>query len=193
MKRTRLTTAALAAVVAGGLALTACSGGSSSTSSTTGAAGDKQITFMFRGGADEKTAYQAAIDKYTKDTGVKVNVIVTDADQYATKLQAAVAGNNVPDVFYIEQASLQSYVHSGVLMDITDKVKEQGVNLDNLWKYGVDSYRFNGKVQGTSDGKLYGLPKDVGPFAFGYNKTMLEQVFTIRPSLDDALVEGSTH
>jgi multiple sugar transport system substrate-binding protein len=129
---------------------------------------------MFRGGADEKAAYQAAIDKFTEDTGVEVQMTVTDADQYATKLQAAVSGNKVPDVFYIEQANLQSYVASGVLLDITDQVEEAGVDLDNIWEYGVDSYRFDGTLQGTPEGRLYGLPKDVGPFAFGYNKTMLE-------------------
>jgi multiple sugar transport system substrate-binding protein len=65
-------------------------------------------------------------------------------------------------------------VASGVLLDITDQVEEAGVDLDNIWEYGVDSYRFDGTLQGTPEGRLYGLPKDVGPFAFGYNKTMLE-------------------
>lgn len=169
MKKTRLLSLSVCAALAGTLALTACSSGGGGADD-----GAKKLTFMFRGGPDEKAAYQAAIDKFTTDTGVKVEMIVTDADQYATKLQAAVAGNKVPDVFYIEQANLQSYVSSGVLMDITDEVEASGVDLDNMWEYGVDSYRFDGELQGTPDGALYGLPKDVGPFAFGYNKTMLE-------------------
>lgn len=185
MKKSRILTAGLVAALVGTLALTACSGGDSGGDGGDG--GNKEITFMFRGGTDEKAAYQAAIDKYTADTGVKVNVIVTDADQYATKLQAAVAGNNVPDVFYIEQASLQSYVASGVLMDITDSVEASGVDLDNIWPYGVNSYRFNGEVQGTEDGALYGLPKDVGPFSFGYNKTMLEAAGIPLPDKDTPL------
>lgn len=163
----RLTTASAALAVAGALALTACgSGGGESDGET--------LTFMFRGGADERAAYQAAIDRFTEETGVAVRMTVTDVDQYATKLQAAVSGNNVPDVFYIEQANLQSYVASGVLMDITDQIEEAGVDLDNIWDYGVDAYRFDGTLQGTPEGRLYGLPKDVGPFSFGYNKTMLE-------------------
>jgi multiple sugar transport system substrate-binding protein len=161
---------AAAIVLAGALALTACSSGGGSEDG----GDDDALTFMFRGGADEKAAYQAAIDKFTEDTGVEVKMTVTDADQYATKLQAAVSGNKVPDVFYIEQANLQSYVASGVLMDITQQVEDAGVDLDNIWPYGVDSYRFDGTLQGTPEGALYGLPKDVGPFAFGYNKTMLE-------------------
>ncbi|WP_425955487.1 ABC transporter substrate-binding protein [Xylanimonas sp. McL0601] len=182
MNRKQVAAGAIVALV-GAMALTACS----SSDGGGDAGGAKEITFMFRGGPDEKAAYQAAIDKYTADTGVKVNVIVTDADQYATKLQAAVAGHNVPDVFYIEQASLQSYVASGVLMDITDEVAKSGVNLDNIWQYGVDSYRFDGKVQGTHEGKLYGLPKDVGPFSFGYNKTMLEKAGIPLPDKDKPL------
>ena len=181
MKRTKLMAVSACIALTGVLALTACSGDSSDDSSS---GGDKKITFMFRGGADEKAAYEAAIAKYTADTGVPVEMTVTDADQYATKLQAAVAGNNVPDVFYIEQATLQSYVASGVLMDITDAVAASGVDLDNIWPYGVDSYRFDGTVQGTSEGALYGLPKDVGPFSFGYNKTMLEAAGIPLPDKD---------
>ncbi|MCG7286824.1 sugar ABC transporter substrate-binding protein [Cellulomonas sp. ACRRI] len=169
---TTKTLRAAALALAGALALTACGSGGSDDGG--GSGGGDSLTFMFRGGADEKAAYQAAIDKFTEDTGVEVQMTVTDADQYATKLQAAVSGNKVPDVFYIEQANLQSYVASGVLLDITDQVEEAGVDLDNIWGYGVDSYRFDGTLQGTPEGRLYGLPKDVGPFAFGYNKTMLE-------------------
>jgi len=180
---TTKTLRAAALALAGALALTACGSGGGSDDGDGGSGGDA-LTFMFRGGADEKAAYQAAIEKFTADTGVEVKMTVTDADQYATKLQAAVSGNKVPDVFYIEQANLQSYVASGVLLDITDQVEEAGVNLDNIWDYGVDSYRFDGTLQGTPEGRLYGLPKDVGPFAFGYNKTMLEAAGIPLPDKD---------
>ncbi|WP_435738655.1 sugar ABC transporter substrate-binding protein [Cellulosimicrobium sp. PMB13] len=173
MRKSRLMAGVMAGIIVASTA--ACGSGSG---------GDDGLTFMFRGGPDEKAAYEAAIAKFTEETGVEVKMIVTDADQYATKLQAAVSGNNVPDVFYVEQATLQSYVGSGVLMDITDQVEEQGVDLDNIWEYGVDSYRFDGTLQGTPDGRLYGLPKDVGPFAFGYNKTMLEAAGIPLPDKD---------
>lgn len=175
MKKSRLTTV-VGIALATGIALTGCSSGDSGGSDT--------LTFMFRGGPDEKKAYEDAITRFTEETGVPVKMIVTDADQYSTKLQAAVSGNNVPDVFYLEQANLQSYVSSGVLMDITDQVAESGVDLDNIWSYGVDSYRFDGTLQGTPDGRLYGLPKDVGPFSFGYNKTMLEAAGIPLPDKD---------
>lgn len=180
MRKSRLIGGIAAALVATST-LAACGSGGGS------GADDGTLTFMFRGGEDEKKAYQEAIDRFTEDTGVKVKMIVTSADQYAQKLQAAVAGNKVPDVFYIEQASLQSYVSSGVLMDITDQVAEQGVDLDNIWPYGVNSYRFDGTVQGTAEGKLYGLPKDIGPFAFGYNADLLKEAGVDRPDPDEPL------
>lgn len=176
MRKSRLA-AGMVAVFALSTTLAACSAGSSTDD-------DGKLTFMFRGGEDEKAAYTAAIERFKAETGVEVDIVVTDADQYSTKLQAAIAGNNVPDVFYIEQASLQSYVTSGILLDITDKVEAQGIDLANIWEYGVDSYRYDGKVQGTPDGQLYGLPKDVGPFAMGYNKTMLEAEGIELPSTD---------
>ncbi|MFE5290999.1 ABC transporter substrate-binding protein [Isoptericola sp. NPDC056618] len=180
MRKSRLIAGIATALVAASTLAACGSGGGSGTD-------DGTLTFMFRGGDDEKKAYQEAIDRFTEDTGVKVKMIVTSADQYAQKLQAAVAGNKVPDVFYIEQASLQSYVSSGVLMDITDQVAEQGVDLDNIWPYGVDSYRFDGTTQGTPEGKLYGLPKDIGPFAFGYNADLLEKAGVERPDPDEPL------
>ncbi|MFD6137604.1 ABC transporter substrate-binding protein [Isoptericola sp. NPDC060257] len=180
MRKSRLIAGIATALVAASTLAACGSGGGSGTD-------DGTLTFMFRGGDDEKKAYQEAIDRFTEDTGVKVKMIVTSADQYAQKLQAAVAGNKVPDVFYIEQASLQSYVSSGVLMDITDQVAEQGVDLDNIWPYGVNSYRFDGTTQGTPEGKLYGLPKDIGPFAFGYNADLLEKAGVERPDPDEPL------
>lgn len=91
MKKRHLVVAT-ACVALGALTLAACGGSSGSSGSSSGGSA-KKITFMFRGGTDEKAAYQKAIDRYTAATGVQVEMIVTDADQYATKLQAAVSGN----------------------------------------------------------------------------------------------------
>ena len=180
MMKSRFTIAA-ATVLSTTLLLSACGGGGEAKP---GAEGDaKKITFMFRGGEDEKNAYQDAIDQYTADTGVEVEVIVTTADDYSTKLKAAITGRQVPDVFYIDPGSVQSFVNSGVIMDITEQVeKSETIDLDNIWAYGVDSYRYDGKVQGQ--GAIYALPKDIGPFSFGYNKTMLEEAGLPLPDKD---------
>ncbi|WP_117168281.1 ABC transporter substrate-binding protein [Paraliobacillus sediminis] len=158
------------------LLLSACAGGGSDSSSgSEDDGGDKELTFMFRGGEAEEEAYSKVIDQFEeKNPGVTVKMIVTAADQYATKLKASITGKQVPDVFYIDPGSVRSYVHSNVLLDLTEFVESNDdINLDNIWQYGVDSYRFDGETQGQ--GSIYAMPKDVGPFSLGYNKTMLEE------------------
>lgn len=159
--------------------------GACSSSSNGNADGKKEITFMFRGGPDEKTAYTAAIKKFEDShEGVKVKIINTDADQYATKLSAAVSGGNVPDVFYLDSGSIANYVDNGIIKDITEEVENADFDLDSIWKFGVDIYRYDGKTPGK--GALYGLPKDIGPFALGYNKDMFEEVGIPLPDKDKA-------
>lgn len=166
---------AAAAVTAVALAtITGCSSGAS------GSDGDT-ITFMFRGNDAEKAAYTAAIKQFEKDNDVKVKIIMTTPDDYSTKLKAAITGRQVPDVFYVDPGSVQAYVKSGIIKDITKEV-EASVDLDNVWEYGVDSYRFDGKLMGQ--GAIYAMPKDIGPFSFGYNKTMLEAAGVPLPDKD---------
>lgn len=174
--KTILTAAAIALST---IVLGACGSGSKDKSDSNG---NDELTFMFRGGEDEKKAYSAAIKKFEEAEDVKVKIISTDADQYATKLQAAISGGNLPDVFYIEQSSLMPYVDNGVLLDITDEVEKSDFDLSNVWEYGVNSYRYDGEKVGS--GALYGLPKDVGPFALGYNKQMFKDAGIELPDKD---------
>lgn len=159
------------------LVLAGCGGSKNANSSGKGdsGSGNKELTFMFRGGPDEQTAYKNVVKKFEDDhPGVKVKIIVTAADQYATKLKAAITGNKMPDVFYFESGDLKAYVNSGILLNLTPYLeKNEKVDLNNIWKYGIDLYRYDGNMAGQGD--IYGMPKDVGPFALGYNKTMFEK------------------
>ncbi|WP_312169608.1 sugar ABC transporter substrate-binding protein [Microbacterium sp.] len=156
--------------------ITGCSSGAA-------AGGDSDtLTFMFRGSDAEKAAYTAAIEQFEKDNDVTVKIIMTTADEYSTKLKAAITGKQIPDVFYVDPGSVQAYVKSGIIKDITKDV-EASVDLDNVWQYGVDSYRFDGALMGQ--GAIYAMPKDVGPFSFGYNKTMFEAAGIPLPSVDE--------
>ncbi|TYP71105.1 ABC transporter substrate-binding protein [Paenibacillus methanolicus] len=144
----------------------------------------KELSFMFRGGTDEQKAYTKVIEKFEADhPGVKVKITVTAADQYATKLKAAITGKKVPDVFYFNYGDLRAYVNSGVLADITEQIEgNSNIDIANIWEKGVNLYRYDGNVVGQ--GQLYGLPKDLGPFALGYNKTMFEKAGVPLPDKD---------
>lgn len=178
--------------------LAGCGGNNNAANSNTGNAGTtentatktedstetKELTFMFRGGTDEQAAYKKVVANFEADhPNVKVKIIVTAADQYATKLKASITGKSVPDVFYFESGDLKAYVNSGVLLDLTSYIEaNKDINLDNIWKYGIDLYRYDGTMAGQ--GNIYGMPKDVGPFALGYNKTMFEKAGIPLPDKD---------
>ena len=167
--------AAVGIIALAGTAITGCAGASASGGDT------NELTFMFRGNDAEKAAYTAAIKQFEKDNDAKVKIIMTTADDYNTKLKAAITGHKVPDVFYIGPGDVQSYAKSGVITDITKQV-ESAPNFGDIWDYGIDSYRYDGKVQGK--GSIYAVPKDLGPFSFGYNKTMFEKAGIPLPDKD---------
>lgn len=174
------------------LVLSGC-GGSSKEPAASGSASDsskpdsgekKEITFMFRGGPDDQKAYGATVKKFEADhPNVKVKIIMTAPDQYATKLKASITGKNVPDVFFYDPGDLKAYVNGGVLLDITKYTENNPkIEISKVWKHGVDIYRYDGKVAGQ--GNIYGMPKDLGPFAMGYNKTMFEKAGIPIPDKD---------
>ena len=132
------------------------------------------LTFMFRGGLDERAAYTQAIAEFERQNDVTVNVVVTDGDQYDTKLQAAILGQKTPDVFYFDSGKLKAYAINDVLQDMSPYLESAGTAVDELWPLAVDLYRFDGEIQGQGSA-IYGLPKDIGPFSFGYNRTMFEE------------------
>ncbi|WP_236355740.1 ABC transporter substrate-binding protein [Exiguobacterium chiriqhucha] len=159
-------------------ALAGCSGDEA------GADGKVELTFMFRGNPEELKAYQATVKRFEEaNKDVKVTMVQTAPDQYDTKLKSAIAGRKIPDVFFYNPAQVKAYVNSGVLLDITEAVEtSEDVKLDDIWEKGVDKYRFDGKTLG--EGAIYGLPKDLGPFALGYNKTMFEDAGIPLPDKD---------
>lgn len=184
--------AGLAVTMAGALALSACSssgstGNASEEPDTSGGDAPNELTFMYRGSDYDKAAYEAAIEKFEAETGASVTMIITDADQYATKLQAAIAGGKVPDVFYVEPGRIQGYVYANVLADLSEYVDQAVV--DNIWDFGTEAYRFDTATgeRGNPDSALYGLPKDVGPFGFGYNTVLFDKLGLEHPSADEPL------
>jgi multiple sugar transport system substrate-binding protein len=146
--------------------------------------GKTAITFMFRGQPKELEAYTATVKRFEESNpDVKVTLVQVAPDQYDTKLKAAIAGKKIPDVFFYNPAQVKAYVNSGVLKDITEFVEgSEDVKIDDIWEKGIAKYRFDGETLG--EGAIYGLPKDLGPFALGYNKTMFEEAGIPLPDKD---------
>jgi multiple sugar transport system substrate-binding protein len=160
------------------------SGCSSSKEEKASSDGKVELTFMFRGNPEELKAYKATVKRYEEvNKDVKVTMVQTAPDQYDTKLKSAIAGRKIPDVFFYNPAQVKAYANSGILLDITEHVEGSAdVKIDDIWEAGVNKYRFDGTTLGQ--GSIYGLPKDLGPFALGYNKTMFEEAGIPLPDKD---------
>lgn len=149
---------------------------------TTSETAKSQIEFMGWGGDTEKAVFQKLIDSYMKKyPDKKVKYTVVPPAEYYQKLDTLIAANKTPDVFYAGGAHFNKLVSSDVLLNLESQLNSSSeVDPDNVWQQGLDRYRYDGSNVGSGD--LYGLPKDVGPWAFAYNKELFDKAGLPYPS-----------
>ena len=118
---------------------------------------------------NQEPGMKAIADAFTQENpNIKVKVEVTPWNQYWTKLEAAATGGELPDVFWMHVNNFLKYQSNGLLMDITDRLKDsKDVDLNNFPEGLVDLY--------TADEKKYAIPKDYDTIALWYNKTLFDQ------------------
>ncbi len=189
----RFVTGLLAAAVAASLVLTGCGGGKNGPDGSGGQeqdggqelggkkGGKVVITFAGWGSLAEKQNFTKMIDQFEKThPGVKVNYQHypgTERD-YMVKLVSNVAANKMPDVFYLPTNEFVEWASAGRLLDMTDYLAKSELYYEKgrIWEKAVDMYYYNSETGAVGeDGGLYGLPKDLGPWAMVYNKTLFEQ------------------
>ncbi|MDV4150876.1 sugar ABC transporter substrate-binding protein [Clostridium sp. AL.422] len=166
------------AMMATALILVGC-GNSSKGEGAKTTDGKKEITWMGFGQPQETEVYEQVIKKFEeKYPDVKVKLVSTTQDQYGQKIQAAMASNTMADVVYMGPGDVKAWVNSGKMLNLDEyieKAQADGIiNLDDIWELALKKYKYDGELIG--EGSLYALPKDVGPFGFGYNKTLFEKL-----------------
>lgn len=161
----RRTQAVAVSLAAGVLMLAAaCSSGGTGTtaSSSTGKASKKPLTLMFgSSGPAETKAVNEAAAAFTKQSGIKVNVVV--ASNLPQQLAQGFAGGQPPDVFYLDPISFQSYAAKGVL----DPYAQALPNKNDF--IPAEKAAFTYKGQFVCD------PKDGGPLSLYINTTEWKQ------------------
>lgn len=162
------------------LAMAAC-GSNGGTASEKGEDGKtKVITFAGWGSLAEKKIFTAMIDKFEEThPGVKVNYqhIPGTQEDYLVKLISLLAANKMPDVFYIHSDEFYSWVDAGRLENLTPYMEASELAANTkVWDKSLNIFRYDAatKQVGAENGDLYGLPKDLGPWAMVYNKTLFE-------------------
>ncbi|HEY5515472.1 MAG TPA: extracellular solute-binding protein, partial [Pengzhenrongella sp.] len=155
--------AAVAGAAVGALALAACSGGGSTADGSAGAdAASGPITLNYWAWGTAQEPMVAAWNKSHPDIQVKHTDAGGGTDSSAKLLTATRAGN-APDAALVEFQTVPAMIVGNVAADITKYVSAaKGSFTDSVWSLV------------TFNGAIYGVPQDVGPMAFVYNKARLD-------------------
>jgi multiple sugar transport system substrate-binding protein len=153
----------VAVVAAAGLplVLAGCSGqgsGSDDASETT-------ITYWLWD-TNQQPAYQQCADDFEKDSGVTVKIEQFGWGDYWQGLTTGIASGTAPDVFADHLSYFPGFVSQGQLLDISDRVKKDGLDL-GIYQDGLADLWVG------QDGGRYGLPKDFDTVAAFYNEKMV--------------------
>jgi raffinose/stachyose/melibiose transport system substrate-binding protein len=115
-----------------------------------------------------RTIWQDAAQEYEKShPGVKVQFDYLENEAFKAKLPTLLQSKDRPSVFHSWGGGvMKEQVSSGVCKDITQAVQEGGF-ADTFYPAGIQNF--------TIDGKIYGLPNDIGPIVFWYNKELCQK------------------
>lgn len=151
MSRTR-TTAAIGAAAALTFALTACGGSSPGTTGGDDDSASESPTLTVWVMGDSGANLEAAVEPFTEETGIAVEVEAIPWDNVNDRLTTAVASGEGPDVTQIGLSQLASFLEGGALEDISDALADHP-NLDPAnFPSAVSAENLN------PDGGMYSVP-----------------------------------
>jgi len=155
-------TAAAALTVTG---LTACSSGSS------GASDPKTLTYWASNQGtslqNDKEVLTPVLEKFTKETGIKVNLQVIGWNDLQTKIQTAVSSSQGPDVVNIGNTWATSLQATGAFQEFGDSEMKAIGGADKFGKVALSTGGAPGKT--VTSVPLYGLA-----YGLYYNKAMFK-------------------
>ncbi|MBB6570319.1 sugar ABC transporter substrate-binding protein [Kribbella sandramycini] len=158
------------AIVAVAALLAGCSSGSGSSESD----GPVTITYGIWAGTQTPAMQEIATAFTAENPNITVKIQERPYPEFWSTLQTSAAGGTAPDAFWMLAQQIRPYAAGNQLLDISDAVKEQQVDLAKYPKAVLDLYD-------QGDGKLYGLPKDVDTNAVWFNKALFDKAGVAYP------------
>ena len=170
MKKILLTGVAATAM----LLLGACGGGSSSSK-------EDQTTikyYSFSATPDYEDQLNEMVDSFEKENkDIKVDVELVPFNDYFTKLQTLMAGDQAPDVFELNYENFVSYAEKGALLDLGKYIEDdKDFDSSELNKEAFEAYQY--------DGKQYGMVESFSNVVTFYNKDLFDEAGIDYPTKD---------
>jgi raffinose/stachyose/melibiose transport system substrate-binding protein len=112
--------------------------------------------------------WQEAAQTYEKaHPGVKIEFDYLENEAFKAKLPTLLQSKDRPSLFHSWGGGVMyEQINAGVCQDITSAISEGGFK-DTFYPAGVQNF--------TYQGKTYGLPNDVAPIVFWYNKDLVQK------------------
>ena len=178
----KLLTLLMAIVLAFSFTLVGCGGGNGGNggddSDDSGSGGKTTIIFAGRGSIDEENNYTRFIREFND---ANPDIYVTpqwsaDEASYGNYLKGLIGSSGMPEVFMMDDRDFLAYASGGVLLNIKSYVTQD--ELDSMYETAYSKYYYNSKANalGDTNGGLYGLPKDQGPYTLVYNKKLIKEI-----------------
>jgi multiple sugar transport system substrate-binding protein len=159
--------AAVGAGLAGSGLLAGCGDDGGSSSSGGGGGGPATIRFAFWGSDDRVKRFQEAVDLFhTEHSTIRVEPEFGAIDAIETKTTVAMAGGNLPDVFWIVGPLLPQLGRDGHLVDLSTVIGN-GIDGDGF----EDALLLSGQV----DGVQYALPHGLQSIGLFANQRVLDE------------------
>lgn len=153
------------------VALTVALGASLATAALTGCTRDpgEVVRLMIWGSPDEVKVVRGYVDAFKKaHPEITVQVEHTPDMGYQQKLQTLVRGNNLPDVFYMNEADVPWLSRDGALLDLAPLVERDRAEVQPEDFYPETWSCFE------VDGGLFGICKDFATLVCYYNKDIFD-------------------
>ncbi|MFC7581658.1 ABC transporter substrate-binding protein [Schaalia naturae] len=140
-----------------------------SDADASGSAGASTVTWSTWGTPDELAVFQQFNTEFESrhpDITIDFQPVSSYSD-YQSKLSTQLTSHTAPDVFYVGDDNIAAMVDNDVLAPLNDRLSaaDSAISSDD---FSEDIYRV-----ASRDGQIYGLPNDVNPDAFWYDKTAL--------------------
>jgi multiple sugar transport system substrate-binding protein len=126
------------------------------------------IEYAIWGDPAEINSQKAVVEGFTAaNPDITVDVTVADWDAYWDKLQTGLAGGAAPDVFAMDGPLGPDYQGRDVLLDLKPYIDGEGYDLTQLDDNAVKDFT-------TTDGVVFGLPRDLNVIALYYNRDIFD-------------------
>jgi len=159
MKNTLFKLLALFAMAS--MLLTACGGGAPATEQ---APAEQKVLRVWIQWGDNPQQIQTLFDKYTAETGIKVEVT---APLEEDKILPSLTGSEPPDVLVLSGGDLvKSYYKENLVTELSDIIKTGGIDLNDFFEAPLQ--------QCKSGDKILCLPWGTDMYALFWNKDMFE-------------------